>query len=159
MKLLKKLGFVAALLLSANALAHTDEYLDTQASPHGGQVRMTATHHLELVIEGKEIRLYVMNHGNESMPSAGMDAIATVLSGGAKVEVKLTPEEPNLLKGSGEFTASDDMKVVVSIPSTGQQARYTPFQKAEAAGGGMPMQEMQNQGMEGMKMPAGGMHH
>lgn len=131
MKLHKNLLLAASLLLAGNALAHTDDYLDTQSSPHGGQVRMTDTHHLELVIQGKEITVYVMNHGNEPMPSAGMEATATVLSGGTKVDVKLEPQAPNLLKGPGDFALSDDMKVVISIPSHALQARFTPMEKRD----------------------------
>lgn len=131
MKLFKTTLLAASLLFAGYAVAHTDEFLDTQPSPHGGQVRMTDTHHLELVIKDKDITVYVMNHANEAQPSAGMQATATVLSGDAKVEVKLEPADENLLKGTGDFKISDDMKVVLSVTPAPMTARYTPFQKTE----------------------------
>ena len=121
----------ASLLVAGYALAHTDEYLDSQPTPHGGQMRMTDAYHLELVVKDKELTVYVMDHGNQAQPSAGMTATATVLSGETKTEVKLEAAEENLLKGTGDFKVSDDMKVVLSVTPAPLTVRYTPFQKAE----------------------------
>ncbi len=60
-----------------------------------------------------------------------MTATATILSGDTKMEVKLEPAEENLLKGTGDFKTSDDMKVVLSVTPAPQTVRFTPFQKAE----------------------------
>lgn len=132
MKLLKTTLFAAALLVAGYAFAHSDEYLDSQASPHDGQIRMTDNFHLELVVKDKELTVYVMNHSNEAQPSDGMQATATVLSGDAKTEVKLEPTGDNVLKGTGDFKTSDDMKVVLSVTPAPQTARYTPMQKSTA---------------------------
>ena len=121
----------ASLLVAGYALAHTDEFLDSQPTPHGGQMRMTDAYHLELVVKDKELTVYVMDHGNQAQPSAGMTATATVLSGETKTEVKLEAAEENLLKGTGDFKVSDDMKVVLSVTPAPLTVRYTPFQKAE----------------------------
>ncbi len=132
MKLFKTTLFAASLLIAGYALAHTDEYLDSQPTPHGGQMRMTDAYHLELVVKDKELTVYVMDHGNEAQPSAGMTATATILSGETKTEVKLEPAEENLLKGTGDFKISDDMKVVLSVTPAPLTVRYTPFQKPQA---------------------------
>ncbi|MDQ5769366.1 hypothetical protein [Thiothrix subterranea] len=132
MKLFKTTLFAASLLMAGYAVAHTDEFLDSQKSPHDGQIRMTDMYHLELVVKDKELTVYVMNHANEAQPSAGMTATATVLSGEIKTEVKLEPAEENLLKGTGDFKTSEDMKVVLSVTPAPMTVRYTPLQKAEA---------------------------
>lgn len=131
MKLFKTTLFAASLLVAGYVLAHTDEFLDSQPTPHGGQIRMTDAYHLELVVKDKELTVYVMDHGNEAQPSAGMTATATILSGETKTEVKLEAAEENLLKGTGDFKISDDMKVVLSVTPAPLTVRYTPFQKAE----------------------------
>jgi hypothetical protein len=46
--------------------------------------------------------------------------------------VKLEPTGDNVLKGTGDFKTSDDMKVVLSVTPAPQTARYTPMQKATA---------------------------
>jgi len=132
MKLFKTTLFAASLLVAGYALAHTDEFLDSQPTPHGGQMRMTDAYHLELVVKDKELTVYVMDHGNQAQPSAGMTATATVLSGETKTEVKLEAAEENLLKGTGDFKVSDDMKVVLSVTPAPLTVRYTPFQKPQA---------------------------
>ncbi len=131
MKLFKTTLFAASLLVAGYALAHTDEFLDSQPTPHGGQIRMTDAYHLELVVKDKELTVYVMDHGNQAQPSAGMTATATILSGETKTEVKLEAAEENLLKGTGDFKVNDDMKVVLSVTPAPLTVRYTPFQKAE----------------------------
>jgi hypothetical protein len=95
-------------------------------------MRMTDAYHLELVVKDKELTVYVMDHGNEAQPSAGMTATATILSGETKTEVTLEPAEENLLKGTGDFKISDDMKVVLSVTPAPLTVRYTPFQKPQA---------------------------
>lgn len=123
---------LSALLMSGNAAAHTDEYLDSQPSPHGGQVRMTDLYHLEMLVKDGDITVYVMDHGNQPLPSAGMQATATVLVGESKTEVKLEPAGDNLLKGKGEFKSADDMKVLLSVTPAPQLARFTPLAKPAA---------------------------
>lgn len=130
-KLFTAIAF-SALLASGNAAAHTDEYLDSQPSPHGGQVRMTDLYHLEMLVKDGDITVYVMDHSNQPLPSAGMQATATVLAGESKTEVKLEPAGDNLLKGKGEFKPTDDLKVLLSVTPAPQLARFTPLQKPQA---------------------------
>lgn len=129
MKLFNTILLASLLLMAGQAMAHTDEFLDTQPAPHGGQIRMTDTYHLELVLKDKDLTVYVMNHANEPQPSAGMVATATILSDGKKTDVKLEPVEDNQLKGSGDFVTKPDMKVMLTVTPAPQTARFTPFQK------------------------------
>ena len=129
MKLFNTILLAGLLLMAGQAMAHTDEFLDTQPAPHGGQIRMTDTYHLELVLKDKDLTVYVMNHANEPQPSAGMVATATILSDGKKTDVKLEPVEDNQLRGSGDFVTKPDMKVMLTVTPAPQTARFTPFQK------------------------------
>jgi hypothetical protein len=137
MKYLKLSLLAASLIFSQGALAHTDEYLDTQAAPHGGQLRMAGMYHYELVVKANEVMVYLTDHAGAKLAAKGASGTATVLSGKTKASVKLLPTEDNVLKGTGKFELLPDMKVVVSIVLPGQasqQARFTPLQKAKAAG-------------------------
>lgn len=135
MKYLKSSLLAASLIFSQGAFAHSDEYLDTQTAPHGGQLRMAGMQHYELVVKPNEITVYLTDHAGAKLDSKGADGTATVLSGKAKASVKLQPSGDNVLKGAGKFGLAPDMKVVVSISIPGQaaqQARFTPLQKAKA---------------------------
>jgi hypothetical protein len=125
---------MAALLvlgLGGPAAAHDDATLDAMPTPHGGQMRMAGPYHYELVIGERQLTVYLSDHANQPVPSQGVRGEAIVLSGG-KTTVALQPAGENLLRGAGEFNASPDMKVVVSLTfpdGSSGQARFTPGQK------------------------------
>ena len=137
MKYLKSSLLAASLFFSQGALAHSDEYLDTQSAPHGGQLRMAGAQHHELVVKPNEVTVYLTDHAGTKLDSKGASGTATVLSGKAKATLKLQPAGDNVLKGAGKFDLAPDMKVAVSITLPGQaaeQARFTPMQKTKTEG-------------------------
>ena len=132
-----KAGLVLlALALSPAAWAHTDEYLDTVKTPHGGQLRMAGALHYELVVRPNEITVYVTDHADNKQDTKGASGTATLLSGRTKASIKLEPAGGNVMKGTGKFDLDPEMKVVVSITMAGkqpEQARFTPLRKATAS--------------------------
>lgn len=140
-------------LFGGTALAHTDEYLDTQQAPHGGQLRMAGAYHFELVVakdskEAKEnpVIVFVTDHAGSKVPTTGATGTVTILSGKTKTTVKLAPDGDNRLKGSGIYASTPDMKVVVSVTLAGkapEQARFTPLAKS-----GTQMQEGHSEHMK-----------
>ncbi|MHB1353919.1 MAG: hypothetical protein ACYC5S_09095 [Thiobacillus sp.] len=127
---MKPVALAAALLFSQGAAAHSDEYLDTQTAPHGGQLRMVGQYHYELVVKAGELSVYVTDHGGKKIATEGASGTATLLSSKGKASVKLAPAGDNPMKGSGKFALAPDMKVVVSLALAGeptQQGRFTPL--------------------------------
>jgi hypothetical protein len=118
---------LAAALLAARpgvALAHTDEYFDTMRTPHGGQVRMAGPYHLELVVAGTEVTLYVSDHADN--PIATADGSAKVILRWSKRNryvVVLAPAGENVLRGTGEFKLgkANDVSVLVALPGRDPQ--------------------------------------
>ncbi|WP_197722781.1 hypothetical protein [Sulfurivermis fontis] len=130
MKLLHTLLAAAALSCASLAFAHSDEYLDTIVTPHGGQMRMAGMHHFELVVEQGTLTVYLTDHADQPVASAGASGSATVLVGRNRSTIVLTPAGDNRLTGQGEFTLDAAMRVVLSISVAGQpaeQARFTPL--------------------------------
>lgn len=122
----------AALTVSLSAWGHTDEYLATIAAPHGGQIRMAGPYHLELVAKNKEVVVYVTDHGDNEVGTAGGVAKATLQIGKAKTRtsVELAPGGGNTLKGSGDFVVRPETVIVVFVKLPGQEpqsARFTPL--------------------------------
>jgi hypothetical protein len=128
---------LTAAIATPAALAHSDEYLDTQKTPNGGQQRMAGIYHFELVVakDSKEARdnpvvVYVTDHANAKIPTVGAGGTATILAGKQKASVKLVPDGDNRLKGVGKYASTPDMKAVVSVTMAGkpaEQARFTPL--------------------------------
>ena len=119
--------------------AHTDDYLDTLTTAHGGQLRMAGPYHLELVAKDKEMVLYVTDHGDNPVKTEGGTAKATIQIGKGKAAttVKLEPAGENQMKGLGEFTLKPASVIVVFVKLAGeeaQSARFTPLKpKTKAA--------------------------
>ena len=73
----------AFMLASQPLLAHSDEYLDTQKAPNGGQLRMAGPYHFELVVSGdnKEAKdspvvVHVTDHAGARVATAGATGTA-----------------------------------------------------------------------------------
>jgi len=126
---------IIALLFSFNSLAHTDEFLDTQKSPHGGQLRMAGHYHLELVVTEKLLTVYVTDHAGAAVSTRDGTGNAIVLANKAKTTVELKPAKDNVLQGEGQFVLDPNTKVVVSVTLPGdkepQQARFEPLMKQQ----------------------------
>jgi hypothetical protein len=124
-----------ALLFSYASLAHTNEFLDTQKSPHGGQLRMAGHYHLELVVTEKSLTVYVTDHAGTTVPTQNGSGNAIVLANKAKTTIELKPASDNMLQGEGEFVLDPNMKVVVSVTlpedKEPQQARFEPLMKQQ----------------------------
>jgi hypothetical protein len=113
--------------------AHTDEYFDKHATPHGGQVRMAGPYHLELVLGNNEVTLYLTDHGDQPVDAAGGSGKAIITTGKRKrYTVVLEYAEGNMLKGVGAFTATSAsvVTVIVKLPEQeAQQAQFKPTKK------------------------------
>lgn len=141
MKFSKTLIVAASLcaLSAGSAMAHSDEYLDTQQTPNGGQLRMAGVYHFELVVtkDSKEVKdnpvvVHVTDHAGTRVPTAGAKGSVILLSGKTKATIDLAPDGDNRLKGTGKYASLSDMKAIVSVTLPGkspEQARFTPLAK------------------------------
>lgn len=128
---------VLGLIAHTPSLAHDDAYLDTLTAPHGGQIRMAGMWHLELVLDKaakgdkpQAVDVYVTDHAGTKQEVKGATGSATLLSAGHKLTVPLKPMGDNRLHGEAPYTASPDLKAIVSVTMPGddaQQARFTPL--------------------------------
>ncbi|MDE2430158.1 MAG: hypothetical protein KGM99_15655 [Burkholderiales bacterium] len=133
----------AGLFAAGATNAHTNEYLDTQIAPHGGQVRMAGIYHFEFVIardskadKDTPVTVYVTDHAGTKVSTAGAKGMVTILAGKVKTSINLIPDGENSLKGSGKYVSAPDMKAVVLVTLAGagaEQARFTPLAKAGVA--------------------------
>jgi hypothetical protein len=124
-------------LTSSPLLAHSDQSLDAQKAPNGGQLRVAGTYHFELVVAKdakaateSPVVVFVTDHAGAKIPTVGAGGTATILAGKQKASVKLVPDGDNRLKGVAKYGSTPDMKVVVAITLAGkpaEQARFTPL--------------------------------
>ena len=132
--------------VGTNACAHDEATADKIAGPNGGQLRMAGSYHFELVVakdskEAKDnpVTVYLTNHADQYIPTAGASGTATILAAQSKITVALVPSGDNKLTGIGKYASDPQMKVVVSVTfasAKAEQARFTPLLTAAADGHG-----------------------
>ena len=127
-------AFVLSLVLVLNIAPSfsADKHDHAKMGTNGGQVVDAGPYHLELVVNGQELTVYVLDEKNSKVSVEGAKASAIVMSGGGKTTISLTPAGGNALKGAGQFQAKEDIRVLLSLTLAGkgaQQARFTPLHK------------------------------
>ena len=136
MKTLKLAALFAGLALLPMANAHDDNWLDQQTAPNGGQLRMAGLYHLERVVKGDQLDLFLTDHADNKQTAEGASAQVTLLADKKVQKVDLKPAGDNRLSAKGKFPTSADLQaVVVLTPGKGDkvQAKFTPFKKAKAS--------------------------
>jgi hypothetical protein len=139
----KLITLLLASTLAAPALAHDDATLDKMKTPHGGQMRMAGAYHFELLLnpaatpdKDSPVTVYLSNHGDGKIPSAGASGTAILLSSKGKTTIPLTAAGDNKLTGNGKYQSEPGLKAVVTITfadKTSEQARFTPLQNTAGA--------------------------
>ena len=124
------LGLVLALALASPALAHSDS--KWTKGPQGGHIIDAGggKQHWELVANGNQLTLYVLDGEEKPVKTEGGAAKGQVLIGGKTYEVDFKPAGDNSLTATGDFTAAQGMKVVVKTTNVGGQsfqARLAPL--------------------------------
>ena len=127
----------SALSIASPAIWAHGDAPDAQPARHGGQIRMAAVNHFELVVakDSKDAKdnpviVYVTDRAGLKVSTAGASGTATIVSGTTKVTAPLVADGDNRLKGTANYASSPSLKVVVSIALSGKasgQARFTPL--------------------------------
>lgn len=135
LKQLTKTATLLAVVMTGVVQAHPDAYLDTLVGPNGGQLRMAGAYHFELLVvknsaeaKNNALKVFVMDHANTPMPTAGATATLMMLAGEHKVKMELKPEGTNALVGEAIYASAAGMKVVVSVTLPGQSAQTAKFE-------------------------------
>lgn len=124
------LGLALALALGSPALAHSDS--KWIKGPQGGHIIDAGggKQHWELVANGKQLTLYVLDGDEKPLKTEGGSANGQVLVDGKTYEVDFKPAGDNTMTASGDFTATKGMKVIVKTTNVGGesfQARLAPL--------------------------------
>ncbi len=99
MRILGSAIVALGLALSAIAVNAADKHDHVKRGANGGELVDAGPYHLELVVKGQELALYVLDDKNNKVAVKEGKATATVMSGSSKATVALSPAGDNLLKG------------------------------------------------------------
>ena len=124
-------GLALALGFPVDGLAHSDSYLDTLPSPHGGQVRMAGPLHLDLVVQATAVEVYVTDHAGS--PRATHDGTALLRIGPDGDGIKLQPAGANRFAGTLAKPLSPDAEFTLFVRLSGEDAQSARFSPHTAA--------------------------
>jgi hypothetical protein len=112
----------------ASAQAHTDEWMDSHASAHGGTTRMAGALHLELV-RAATPTVYVTDHAGRAQDTDGARATLSIEQAEGRHEVQLLPAGENRLVAAPGVTLDAAVPVVLFIQlkdAPAETARFAP---------------------------------
>ena len=114
------IAILGGLLLAAPAVAHEGK------GPHGGIQVDAGDKHVELVVEGPKLAVYVTDAKHAALALAGASGRAIVQDGGRTATVALAPAEGDRLVGTAEAPVGKGARVVTSLTIAGEpvQARF-----------------------------------
>lgn len=124
---MKKVLLMLTLVCSGLAFAHDDATMAAMKAPNGGQLKMAGWYHFELLSKGGEVMIFITDHANVAKPSKDVKGKLTILAGGKKQELTLTPATPNVLKAKLSAPLAKGSKVLASVTfpdGRTEQARY-----------------------------------
>jgi hypothetical protein len=126
--MLRTFAVLLSLVLTSPAFAHSAS--KWTKGPQGGHIVDAGQQHWELVANGGELVLYVLDGDEKPVKVETGTAKAQVFIDGKTHNVEFKPAGGNMLKATGEFTAKKGMKVIVTTGKVGGQsfqARLAPL--------------------------------
>ena len=120
-------ALILALAFGTSARAETDHDHD-HVGKHGGVITESSGHHsMELVASDGLLQIYLTDHDGGPEDVKGAKATATVLSGGKKTDVTLSPDTGNFLQGTGDFKAGPGTVVVITLTMPDHEPEQARF--------------------------------
>ncbi len=120
---------IAALLSLAPLTAMAQQpHAHSPVGPNGGAVEHLGNSHVELVLKGSAVQVYLYDDNMKPQAVQGAEVTVTVQAGGKRETVKLQPAGTNLMQGQGAVEAGTGARTVVALKLPGKpivQARFT----------------------------------
>ena len=115
---------VAAWMVLAFAFAPVPGFAhgERPQAAHGGAVQEAAELWLELVVQGTDVQVYVLDEARRPVPAAQISGTATVLIEGKSYKVELSPAEANSVHGTLPVAATGRIVATVALKVGGKPA-------------------------------------
>ncbi len=121
MKRLKLTLLAAALLAATPVAAHEVK------GPHGGRVVDAGNYHLELVVGGADVAVFVSDGSDKPVASTGFKAVAILNADGKAQRIALESGDSAKLSGKAETPLPADVKGVVQLTAPDGKVRQGQF--------------------------------
>jgi hypothetical protein len=82
---------------------------------HGGSIVIAGSYHVELVTNGTQVDVYLLDHGDKPVATKGRKGLAILVIDGKSVRIPLASSEDKKLSGISPTAAAGAPKGVVQI--------------------------------------------
>lgn len=107
------LALAAAFAISTTAFAHAPK-----VGHNGGQQTDAGSYHLEVVAKGKQLTVFLRDHGDKPIATGGFRGTAIFTVNGKPVRINLVPAGENTLTGEAGVELPAQPKGAVQITPT-----------------------------------------
>ncbi|HRF08595.1 MAG TPA: hypothetical protein PL193_08125 [Xanthobacteraceae bacterium] len=122
--MIRKLAFAifGAALLAGAAVAHAPE-----KGKNGGQQTDAGNFHVEVVVKGNTLDVFVTDHSETPVSTKGFKGTAVLIVNGKPAQIKLAPRGENVLTGTSPVTLSTPVKGAIQITDGDNQTVQAKF--------------------------------
>ena len=116
-------ALLAFLLAGAPVAAH-----DVLKGPNGGRVVDAGAHHVEMIVSGTAVTVFVTDTADKPIGVSGFKGLAVLTVGGKAQRIVLAPQEGTRLTGAAPMALPTDVRGVVQLTTPDGKTAQGRFQ-------------------------------
>jgi hypothetical protein len=122
--LMRKISFavLGAALIAGAALAHAPE-----KGKNGGQQVDAGNYHVEAVVKGNTIDVFVTGHDEKPVSTKGFKGTAVLIVKGKPAQIVLAPRGENILTGTSPVELAAPIRGAIQITNSDNQTVQAKF--------------------------------
>ena len=113
---------LGAAMITGTAFAHAPE-----KGKNGGQQVDAGDYHVEAVVKGTTLDVFIRNHDDKAVPTKGFKGTAVLIVKGKPVQVALTPKDENVLSGTSAVELAAPIRGAIQITNGENQTVQAKF--------------------------------
>lgn len=115
-------GMIGALAIAGVALAHAPE-----KGKNGGQQVDAGNYHVEAVVKGNTINVFITDHSETPVATKGFKGTAVLIVKGKPAQITLAPRGDNVLTGTSPVELAAPIRGAIQITNTDNQTVQAKF--------------------------------
>lgn len=115
-------AFACAVLIAGAALAHAPE-----KGKNGGQQVDAGNYHVEAVVKGNTLDVFVTDHGEKPVSTKGFKGTAVLIVSGKPAKITLAPRGDNVLTGTAPVELRAPIRGAIQITNNDNETVQAKF--------------------------------
>jgi hypothetical protein len=116
------LAFLGAAVIAGAALAHAPE-----KGKNGGQQVDAGNYHVEAVVKGNTLDIFITGHDEKPVSTKGFKATAVLIVKGKAAQISLAPRGDNILTGTSAVELAAPIRGAIQITNAENETVQAKF--------------------------------